>query len=83
MNRFRIVLGKEKEFETIWKNRDTHLDDVPGFEKFHLAKGNTEGTHTLYISHSTWSSKQISSTGANPKHSGWHIKGPEGIVVSI
>ncbi|MCS5650418.1 MAG: antibiotic biosynthesis monooxygenase [Dehalococcoidia bacterium] len=57
MNRFRIVLGKEKEFETIWKNRDTHLDDVPGFEKFHLAKGNTEGTHTLYISHSTWSSK--------------------------
>ena len=31
MNRFRIVLGRENEFESIWKNRDTHLEDVPGF----------------------------------------------------
>ena len=36
MNRFKIVLGKEKEFEEVWKNRDTHLNDVPGFKEFNL-----------------------------------------------
>ncbi len=34
MNRFKIVLGKEKEFEDVWKNRDTHLDGVKGFKNF-------------------------------------------------
>ena len=34
MNRFKIVLGREIEFENIWRQRDTHLKDVPGFEKF-------------------------------------------------
>ena len=38
MNRFKIVLGKEKEFENVWKNRDTYLKDVPGFKKFNLIK---------------------------------------------
>ena len=38
MNRFKIILGKEKEFEDIWKNRDTYLIGVPGFKEFHLVK---------------------------------------------
>ena len=41
MNRFKIVLGKEQEFETVWRNRDTHLKDVVGFQEFHLIKGET------------------------------------------
>jgi len=57
MNRFKIVLGKEKEFEDVWKNRDTHLKDVPGFKEFHLVKGYTNDEHTLYASHSIWNSK--------------------------
>tara|TARA_X000000950_G_scaffold278597_1_gene369838 strand:- start:1011 stop:1313 length:303 start_codon:yes stop_codon:yes gene_type:complete len=57
MNRFRIVLGKEKEFENVWKNRDTHLKDVPGFKEFNLVKGDTNEEHTLYASHSIWNSK--------------------------
>ena len=57
MNRFKIVLGREKDFEKIWKERETHLDNVPGFIKFHLVKGNKEETHTLYASHSTWKSE--------------------------
>ena len=57
MNRFKIVLGKEKEFEDIWKNRDTHLKDVPGFKEFNLVKGDTNNEHTLYASHSIWNSK--------------------------
>ena len=57
MNRFKIVLGKEKEFEDVWKNRDTHLKDVPGFKEFNLVKGETNDEHTLYASHSIWNSK--------------------------
>ena len=30
MNRFQIVLGKEGDFEKIWRDRETHLDKVPG-----------------------------------------------------
>ena len=57
MNRFKIVLGKEKEFEDVWRNRDTHLKDVPGFKEFNLVKGDTNNEHTLYASHSIWNSK--------------------------
>ncbi len=41
MNRFKIVVGRESDFEDIWKNRETHLDDVKGFQKFNLLKGST------------------------------------------
>ena len=34
MNRFKIVKGKESEFENVWKSRETHLDKVPGFKNF-------------------------------------------------
>ena len=40
MNRFKIVKGKETEFENIWKNRDSHLEGVEGFKEFNLVKGN-------------------------------------------
>ena len=39
MNRFKVKLGEEKHFEDIWRNRDTHLNQVPGFKKFNLVKG--------------------------------------------
>ena len=58
MNRFKIVLGKEKEFENVWKNRDTYLKDVSGFKKFNLIKGDQKEDHTLYASHSIWNSKE-------------------------
>ena len=38
MNRFKIVL-KEKQFEDIWRNKESQLDDVPGFIDFNLIKG--------------------------------------------
>ena len=58
MNRFKIALGREIDFENIWKKRETHLDDVHGFIEFHLIKGKTEETHTLYASHSTWNNQK-------------------------
>ena len=39
MNRFKIVPNREQDFEDIWKNRETHLNGVPGFIEFHLVKG--------------------------------------------
>ena len=58
MNRFQIVPGKEKDFEEVWRNRDTHLEDVPGFAEFHLVKGKREEDYTLYASHTVWESKK-------------------------
>ena len=54
MNRFKITQNRENDFENIWAKRETHLNKVPGFIEFHLVKGKTEDTHTLYASHSTW-----------------------------
>ena len=58
MNRFQIVPGKERDFEEVWRNRDTHLVGVPGFCEFHLVKGKKEEDHTLYASHTVWESKE-------------------------
>ena len=57
MNRFKIVIGREKDFEEIWRTRETHLDDVVGFKKFNLLKGPTNDEYSLYTSHSSWESK--------------------------
>ena len=57
MNRFKIVKGKEADFEKVWRNRDTQLSSVSGFKEFHLVKGETTDAYTLYASHSTWNSE--------------------------
>ena len=54
MNRFQIVRGAEEEFERVWKQRDTHLNKVPGFVEFHLLRGPEAEDHTLYASHTIW-----------------------------
>ena len=58
MNRFRIVPGKEAAFEQVWRSRDTHLKDVPGFVDFHLLRGATNEEHTLFASHTVWRSRE-------------------------
>jgi heme-degrading monooxygenase HmoA len=58
MNRFRVVRGRQADFEKMWLSRDTHLSDVPGFVEFHLLKGPDADDHTLYSSHSVWASKE-------------------------
>ncbi|TCT06905.1 antibiotic biosynthesis monooxygenase family protein [Aquabacter spiritensis] len=57
MNRFKVKTGSEAEFERIWRERDSHLAEVPGFVSFDLLKGATKEDHTLYASHSLWRSK--------------------------
>lgn len=57
MNRFRVKRGQEEAFEKVWKERDTHLGEVPGFVEFHLLRGPEADDHTLYASHTIWASK--------------------------
>jgi len=57
-NRFSIGEGREAEFEEVWRGRDSHLDEVPGFRQFHLLRGPTEDGATLYVSHSQWESRE-------------------------
>ena len=57
MNHFQVAAGRSTEFEKIWRDRDSYLDDVPGFVKFHLVRGKDQedGTHR-YASHTVWGS---------------------------
>jgi len=57
MNRFRVATGSEEAFETLWRNRDSHLADTPGFLEFGMLRGATAADHTLYISTSRWASE--------------------------
>ena len=60
MNRFKVRVGSEADFETVWKNRDSKLSELPGFESFHLLRGatNDEEGYTLYASHTVWRSRE-------------------------
>ncbi|MHC5012517.1 MAG: antibiotic biosynthesis monooxygenase family protein [Planctomycetota bacterium] len=58
MNRFRVARGHEASFELMWKERESYLDEVPGFRAFHLLRGPEREDHTLFASHSTWDSEE-------------------------
>lgn len=58
MNRFRIAPGREAEFIDLWRQRDSHLAQVPGFVGFHLLQGPSTPEQTLFASHTVWQSRQ-------------------------
>ena len=58
MNRFRIARGSEPVFEALWRERDSYLDDVPGFVEFRLLCGPQDEEATLYASHTLWESRE-------------------------
>lgn len=57
MNRFRIARGFEAGFEEVWRERESYLEDVPGFREFHLLRGSSGEEETLYASHTVWDSR--------------------------
>lgn len=57
MNRFEVHRGREAEFEAVWRNRRSRLNEVPGFVEFHLLRGPEAPDHTLYASHTVWGSR--------------------------
>jgi heme-degrading monooxygenase HmoA len=56
MNRFKVKKGSEHDFEQVWFNRKTHLDEMQGFIVFHLLRGPVREDHVLYSSHTMWRS---------------------------
>ena len=54
MNRFPIAAGREEEFEEVWRRRESHLDEVEGFLRFHLLRGEPHEGRTVFISRSEW-----------------------------
>ncbi|VAX35368.1 Heme-degrading monooxygenase, staphylobilin-producing [hydrothermal vent metagenome] len=56
MNRFRIANDKTYAFIEIWKSRESHLNEVPGFHTFKLLQGPGSDKGSIFISHSTWDS---------------------------
>lgn len=54
MNRFNVLPDQTKVFEDVWRNRDSQLDQVPGFVSFALLKGAKADDHVLYASHTIW-----------------------------
>ena len=57
MNRFRIALGREADFEILWRERDSYLSAVPGFREFRLLRGPSDDEATLFASHTVWESR--------------------------
>ncbi len=54
MNRFKVAKGREAEFETLWRTRESYLHEREGFIEFSLLKGAEREDHTLYSSHTVW-----------------------------
>ena len=51
MNCFRVLAEREHDFESLWRDRETYLQEVPGFVEFALLRSDEEGD---YISYSVW-----------------------------
>ena len=60
MNRFKVETASEAEFEAVWRNRKSTLDQMPGYIDFKLLRGphdEAEG-YRLYASHTIWASEE-------------------------
>lgn len=58
MNRFQIAIGRERDFENLWRQRESSLEEVEGFLEFHLLRGPTDEKATLFASHTVWNSRE-------------------------
>lgn len=60
MNRFKVLIGAESQFEDVWRNRKSSLGEVDGFVDFKMLRGaeNLDDGYRLYVSHSHWASQQ-------------------------
>ena len=88
MNRFRIARGMEDGFERVWRERESYLEEVPGFQSFHLLKGPVDDEAALYASHTTWESREAFEAWTQSDHfrkahaqkrapSGTYLGGPQ------
>ena len=59
MNRFTVKLENAADFENIWLNRESHLDQMEGFVSFEMLKGHENDGVILYASHTTWENEEV------------------------
>ncbi len=58
MNRFKIRDGHEEAFETMWRERESRLSELQGFQEFRLLKGPKGEGFQLYSSHVIWDKEE-------------------------
>ena len=58
MTHFEIILGQELLFETLWRERESYLETMPGYRGLFLLRGVTEKDYTAYVSQFIWNSKE-------------------------
>ena len=85
MNRFRIAEGREDEFEQVWRERESHLDEVAGFQRFRLLRGEPREGETIFVSSSEWASREAFEAWTKSEafvkaHRG--ARTPEGVVLA-
>jgi heme-degrading monooxygenase HmoA len=79
MNRFQVNPDRAEEFERGWRERDSHLRELPGFRSFALLRGDIAGE---YISHTTWDSRDAFRAWTQSEHFRQaHAQGPAAGVV--
>ncbi len=79
MNNFKVVKGREADFEAQWRNRQSYLSDVPGFIEFALLKGDSEGE---YASHTVWESREaFLAWTQSPSFTAAHRQGSVGGII--
>ena len=84
MNNFQVAADQAEAFETRWRQRRSHLQDVPGFESFLLLRGEESDGAFHYASHAVWASREAfeawtKSENFAQAHSGDPL--PEGMVL--
>jgi heme-degrading monooxygenase HmoA len=57
MNRFRVIKDCTADFERLWLERESYLNELEGFVEFHMLRGPERDDHVLYASHTVWASK--------------------------
>ncbi len=58
MNRFTVTAENAAEFERMWLNRESRLQELDGFVEFHMLKGPEADGRILYASHTVWQSEE-------------------------
>ena len=73
MNRFKIAVGRESDFEDIWRNRETYLEGVKGFQEFNLLRGFTNESILFILLTVHGILELILKIGKNQRHLEKHI----------
>lgn len=84
MNNFRVAADQAEGFEARWRQRRSHLHEVPGFESFRLLRGEESEGVVRYASHVVWTTKEAFEAWTKSEHFAQAHGGdplPEGMVL--